>query len=262
MILAIVRLPSSPDAFDRAAAATGLSAADIRRRAAGVLPRVLMLDADVARMTMLRDELAIMGFTTVLVDPEQVPGDGDRVVARLIETTAGGFVVHAGTGTTTRHEVPVAALELVQRGMRVMSEVHTTTTQERKFAGGRALISGGLVMTKKVQTTSTQREETREPFVLLQRWDGEPDVILYEHRLDYRGLGKEMQPTSRANLELTLAKVRAAAPAVPFDDRVVRPGFVQGLPAIGSVEPVDLALHMVRVARPLEAKTQSVGYYR
>lgn len=249
MLLAVVRLPTSPDAFQKAASITGLIAADVQRRTAGTLPRVLLLDADEGKLSNMGRQLQALGFGVLLVDPAQIPGDDQRIIARTLELDASGMVVIEGTGNETRHVVPVSAIELLQRGQRSASQVKTTTTTARKFDAGRAILSGGLALTKKVQTTTTTREESREPFLVVHCKDGSPDVVLYEHRLDYRFLGKQMQPTSRGNLEATIARIRAMVPAVPLDDRVQRPGFVQGLPAAGAVEPVDMALYLVRRAR-------------
>jgi len=65
---------------------------------------------------------------------------------------------------------------------------------------------------------------------------------------DYRFLGADKQPASHANLERTLVRLRALAPAAPVDDRVAKPGFVGGLP-LTSCDPVDLALYLVTLAR-------------
>jgi hypothetical protein len=104
------------------------------------------------------------------------------------------------------------------------------------------------MLTSKIQKQSVRTQESREAFLLLQRNDGEPDAIIYERRVDYRFLGADKQPASHANLERTLARLRALAPAAPVDDRVAKPGFVSGLPLTSS-DPVDLALYLVTLAR-------------
>ena len=122
------------------------------------------------------------------------------------------------------------------------------TTSERRFAPVKALLSGGLLLTKKVERTAVKTSEHPEWFVLVQRNDGGPDIIIYERRIDYRFLGAEMLPSSRGNLELVFARLRALAPGVATDDRVGQPGFVAGLPACRA-DPVDLALVLVALAR-------------
>jgi hypothetical protein len=89
--------------------------------------------------------------------------------------------------------------------------------------------------------------ETREAFLLVQRGDGAGDLMLYERRLDYRFLGAEMQPSSHANFDRLVTRVRAFCPAVPVDERVAQPSFVNGLPAT-SGDSTDLALYLVALA--------------
>lgn len=256
MLLIVARAPSSADALSRAAPIAGLIVADLQRRLAGVLPRVLLLDASADKLRDIGAKLNLLGFLIAVVDPTDVPTDDQRIVPRSLVLGTSELVTVEGVGAETRRSIPASAIDLFQRGARATRETKTTKTSERKFALGRAVVSGGLVMTKKVERTDTSTVETREPFVLVQRNDGGPDMIIYEKRLDFRFLGAQMQPTSHGNLERVLANLRALAPTAPLDDRVQRPGFVTGLPPVG-VEPVDLALHLVRVARALEAKRSS-----
>src|SRR5206468_3892962 len=106
-----------------------------------------------------------------------------------------------------------------QRGTRVASRTETVVTKERKLAVDRILLTGGLMLTKEVEKSVISTSQKREPFALLQRRDGGPEVILYEQRLNFRFLGTAMQPSSRANFDLTVGRLRAAAPGAPLDER-------------------------------------------
>jgi hypothetical protein len=246
VIVAVARIPEKADARGEAARLAGLALADANRRLAGTLPRVLAPGASPEAAEALAAALEAQGFVTVVFDPKAVPGDADRVVAARIDVVGG--ILRATDGPGRVHDCPGGAIALLQWGVRVKSTAQTVKTSERKFAAGKALLSGGLMLTKKVEKTTEVVTETREPFLLVSRNDGEPDLILYERRLDYRFLGAEMQPVSRANLERVLARLRTLAPEAPLDDRVMRPGFVAGLP-MTSNEPVDLALFLVTLAR-------------
>jgi hypothetical protein len=252
MLLIVVRTPSKPDAVSIAASAAGLPLAEARLRLTGVLPRVLVADRDEGKLAAIGQALATAGFATAVVDPRAAPGDEDRIVARSLAFGSGELVVVEGVGVETRHTLSASAFELIQRGTRVTRSEKTTTTSHRKLDLGRAVMTGGLIMTKKVEKSSTQASEVREPFVVIHRTDGGRDVVLYEKRIDFRFLGPQMQPTSRGNLEATLVRLKALAPGVPFDERVAKPGFASGLPSAGA-DPVDLALHLVRIARRREA---------
>ena len=253
MLLAVARLPQVPDALDRAAAACGLARADVQRRLAGVLPRILMTSVDREVIHGAEAALGAAGFLAFAFDPGTAPGDDERVVARALEFLPGELVVVEGVGAAARHRLPAAAISFLQRGARISTTSETTSTRERKLSLSSAVLTGGLKVTKKVERTITETTESRERFLLVHRSDGERDVILYERRLDYRFLGDGLAPASHANLEQTVARVRALAPGVSLDDRVGRPGFVAGL-ALCSGDLLDVALHLVNLAHRAELR--------
>jgi hypothetical protein len=245
MLLVVMKLPAVARASARAAAICGLTAADLGHRLQGVLPRVLLSDADGDRLAQLSDELDGLGFVSLTCDARLAPTDADRMEARSLRMEPHGLV--AIDGAAGEHDCPWVAIESIQRGVRRTTQTIKDKTTERKFDAGRAILSGGIILTRKEEKVSVRKTETTEPFALVQRADGEPDIILYERRMDYRFLGRDMQPASRGNLELVVGRLRAAAPSAIYDDRVARPGFVTGLPAT-SADPVDLGLFLVTLA--------------
>jgi hypothetical protein len=245
MFLVVVSAPADPAATARAAAVTALSAADLGHRLRGTLPRVLLSSADGERLAELGERLDELGFATLVCDPRLAPTDADRVLARAVRLEADRAVALTGDGA--EHDCPFAAIETIQRGVRVTTETTKEKTVERKFDVTRAVLSSGLILTRKEVKETVRKTEASEPFALVQRNDGEPDVILYERRIDYRFLGRDMQPSSRANLDRLVARLRAAAPAATYDERVARPGFVSALPA-SPADGVDVALHLVALA--------------
>jgi hypothetical protein len=241
MLVAISRIPEGTEARARAAQAAGLALADLNRRLAGTLPRVLFAGGAPVGLV---ETLESLGFGVLTCEVAAVPGDEDRVVVRKIELAPGALV--ATDGRSQAHRITAPQIALLQRGMRVSKSTQTVKTSERKLDVGRAVLSGGLLLTKKVEKTDVKTTETSEPFLLVQR-RGEQELILYERRMDYRALGAEMQPASRGNLEVVWRKLTALAPD-RVDDRVARPGFVTGLP-MTSVDPVDLAVALVLLDR-------------
>ncbi len=245
MFLVVVRALVEATAGAQAAKVTGLSPADLRHRLQGTLPRVLMSDADGDRLTEISERLDGLGFITLVCDPRLAPSDPDRLIAKSFRVEPDQFVaLDAGGG---EHELPWTAIEAIQRGLR--THIHQTKekTVTHKFDATRAVLSGGLILTRKEEKITIRQTETAEPFALVQRADGEPDVMLYERRMDYRTLGRDMQPSSRANLEALVTRIRAAARGAIYDERVARPGFITALPS-SSVDPVDLGLHLVSLA--------------
>ncbi len=246
MLLVIANTPKDPLARTQAARLVGLPPADFSRRLAGTLPRVLLAAAPVDQVAALVDGFESLGFAAFTCDPATAPSDEDRLLVRGIRVEAGALAFLDGKGEA--HPCFGTAVSLIQRGVRVSTTSETVNTTERRLDIGKAVLTGGLMLTSKIQKQSVRTEETREAFLLLQRNDGQPDAIIYERRVDYRFLGADKQPASYANLEKTLARLRNLAPTVPVDDRATRPGFVSGLPLTSS-DPVDLALHLITLAR-------------
>jgi hypothetical protein len=245
VLLVAARLPPSAEALAEAARATGLALADVRTRLAGPLPRVLLTEPDPDRARETAAGLEALGFVMLACDPRAIPGDDDRLLARKLEWDPGGGLQVVDKRGESEEVVP-ASLLLIQKGVRATSTTEVTKKSERRFDLGRAVLSGGLLLTKKVETTSTKTMSSRDAFILLHRGDGGRDVMIYERRIDYRFLGADIQPSSAANFDRLLARLRAWAPQVRFDDRVSRPGFVSGLP-VTSAAPVDLALWLVQL---------------
>jgi hypothetical protein len=230
----------------KAAALTGMVLADVNRRLMGVMPRVLLPAAPAERADELVSGLEALGFVAFACDPGAVPCDADRLLVRGMDVRADGVTFFDGQGQG--HDCPSTAMALIQRGVRMSTTSEKVETTERKVDLGKAVLSGGLLLTSKVKKETVHTQESREAFLLVARNDGEPDAVIYERRIDYRFLGADKQPSSFANLERTLARLRALAPAMPVDDRLTRPGFVTGLPLV-SADPVDLGLFLVSLAR-------------
>jgi hypothetical protein len=247
MWLLVIAAPADAAALARAAAITQLSAADLRHRLQGTLPRALLIAADGDKLAATSERLDLIGFVTVVCDPRLAPTDADRVLARGFRLEREQLVIV--DGAAGEHEVPWAGIEAIQRGVRVTTQATKEKIVERKLDVGRAVLSSGLILTRKEVREVVKTSEASEPFALVQRSDGEPDVILYERRMDYRSLGRDMQPSSRANLESLIRRIRAAAPAAIHDDRVARPGFLGALPApSGAADRVDVGLYAVALA--------------
>ena len=204
------------------------------------------MEADNARAQAQATALEAAGFTAIACDPRMAPGDDDRLLARALEWSATGDLV-ATDGAGTREAVAPDSLVLIQRGVRVTTTAEVTKEKHRRLSPGRALLSGGLILTKTVEVQSTRTTTQSERFLLLHQRDGQPDVVLYEHRLDYRFLGADMQPTSIANFEILLARLRAWAPRVAVDERAALPAFLNSLP-VPADGRVDLALWLVWLA--------------
>jgi len=195
MFVAIALIPEGPEALAQAAALSGLARADVSRLLAGTLPRVLCRQTgEGARLVQALEGAGFVAFTG---EPAAIPTDAHRVVARNLELGPQGLVAVDGRGG--RHDCPYAALHTLFRGSRPLVTSETVKTTERRLAMGKALLTGGLSVTKKIETVSERTTTAKEAFVLLQCWPDRPEIILYEHRLNYQCLGADLQPSTLGN---------------------------------------------------------------
>jgi hypothetical protein len=244
MFVAVAKIPVDAAALQRAAAIAGLAVADASRFLAGTLPRVLVRATSEGER--IAGALEQAGFVAFSGDETMIPSDKDRVVARNLELSPERLVAVDGRGQ--RHECPVSAIAAFIRGIRLIETSEIIKTTQRKLDIGKALLTSGLSVTKKVETVSERTTSAKEHFLLIQCGSGLPEIMLCEHRLNYQCLGTGIQPSTYGNQVALLARLRALAPEAPVDDRITRPGFLAGLPAM-PVDPVDLALFLVSAAR-------------
>jgi hypothetical protein len=255
VILVVLKMARDPTTtagpMERIAAITGLVRADVARRLAGILPRVLLSDADGDRLRALSPELTREGLVTVVFDPNQVPTDDDRLVAHTLERRGRDLAVQTHEQGPW-HLLPGGAIALIQRGVRSGTTTRVETKKERKLDLGKALLTGGLSFSKTVEKQTTYHQHSQASFALVHRSDGEPDLMLHERQINYRFLGPAMEAGSAVNLARTIQLVQAAAPTAPVDDRAARPGFSMGFQSVGR-DPVDIALHAVHLAHLMGA---------
>jgi hypothetical protein len=234
--------PVTPDLAMAVAGAIELAPTEVRWKLAGIMPRVLLSDADGDRLAALIDPLAALGISAVMCDAKMAEGDRERFIARDLDFTDSGLQARQADGTVT--VCPYTSMDLIQRGARDQNERTVTQETSRKLNVGKAML--GLGLTSKHKKDVVRHRYQSERFILIQRNDGDPDLILYEHRLNYEFLGAQKQPASFANLDAVFRLLRTHAPQVPVDLTLVAKGFFNGMPELGT-DKVDLGLFLVRL---------------
>ena len=249
MLLAILKIPNDSDAIARAAEAAGLPFTDTRQRLAGMPPRIFLTHGDEAHLRQTAEALHAGGFAAVLVEPARIPGDSQRLLPKRLEFAVGRLVAFTADGA--RHELPAAAIRFIQRG-RHEGAGRVVHGKELKFSPVKALLSNGLLLTKTVNKATTVAG-SHEHVLLLQRNDGGPEIILHEKGLDYGFLTTDKQPSSLANLDRTLLRLHALAPAAGYSAQSLQPGWLASLSAPG-VDAQDLAFYLLGMVDGVEGR--------
>src|SRR5262249_22502996 len=152
-------------------------------------------------------------------------------------------------------EVPYAGVELMLRGVRILTHRPEAPPPKRKLSLTRAAISGGLLVTKVVQPPRPPATEERQGFLHLYL-PGLPPLAWRETEVHYGARGGPLPPSRHANFAQVVAELRRRCPGAAYDDRLAnRTGQAQLLgPTLSAAEHLDVAISVLAgtLRRPAE----------
>jgi hypothetical protein len=219
-VVAVTRWGSPlPGELPELAARLGMVAYDLRLRLAGGLPAVFAQVEEKMEAAGHVEFLRARGHGAVACDAEAVPGPEDQIVPVDFEPTATAL---RGTCTRGRHfELPFAEILAIVHAACVTSSEHTVTTQEKKFAPGRAVLSGGMVLRKKVDRVDKAVTQEQEQMIYMFCRSHPAPYVWKELTLRYQGLGDRRQLTTMQNFATLSKRLRTLVPHAFHDQRLL-----------------------------------------
>jgi hypothetical protein len=206
-------------------------------------PAIVLRTEDRARALAVLAALRDRGHEAVALDAAQiVPSDAMHAV-RAFRFEREALVASGSEGGEDR--AAYAELFAIVRATHASKSQIIEKSKERKLSLGRAAMSGGMLLTKSVEKVTTRTTEERELVAYLFRNDGAPWIVRAS-RTRYDGLGAELRHSAIENFQVFLKKLRDAAPAAAYDERLLT-GARAGVDA-SSTAAVDLLAHLVAVA--------------
>jgi hypothetical protein len=209
---------------------------DLRLRIAGATPVVLTTTPDLARAKELTSLLRMRGHGIVVCDGDAVPGPNQQVAVREFVFGASTFECKDGPGRAI--DIPYVDIQALVRVAQISTAEQTTTTTEKKFNAGMAVVSGGLIMSKKVEKVAHTASETREQVLYLFRrgYTERPTPIVFrESYVRYQGLGTALKPSTILNIGTLAETLRARVPHALYDARFMTQKRKVGLTSFGGL---------------------------
>ena len=206
-LVAVVRAPTHPEEAARAlASASGLALAEARMRLAPEPPAVLArLESDAADG--LAATLRSAGLAA-LAASNRVPTDRDRSRARAFSLDDEGFTFTSRSGDAAQGQW--ADVLAVLRGLRAARSEVERVEKSTTFSLGTAVVTGGLKMTRTAAKTVRSSEESTEQVILVYLRDGRA-VVVANREVDFSCLGRDMRPSSTANMIELARRLREKA---------------------------------------------------
>jgi len=246
-VVAIYQLSGSTEELARnLAAALGVTAYEARPRVniPGGGPAVVASFAASAQAQECAARLNAAGFKTLVLQPEEVETDANRLLVRSIHFCPDALKFTSHTGQQA--DLPYSEVSLLLRGAGIITQVEVEQHTKKKFSPGRAVATGGLMMRRKVRTVTTSTSQERQPFCHVYA-AGHPPMVLRQADMDYSSLGDNLQLSQDANFSWICAELRRRCTAARWDERLqTRPGLAQVLGAAFDPERyLDLAISLI-----------------
>ena len=126
-------------------------------------------------------------------------------------------------GGQTKRIAPSDVFLILKGGMQTPTEEETTETK-RKINWGATLLTGGIPIWRNVKEKISGVAVREEPLArLYNRESAEPMVQMLQHGMAYSFLGAQIAPSSLANFNTVVAKLRELFPQAGFDDSLIKP---------------------------------------
>jgi hypothetical protein len=219
-VVAVMRWgPPLQEELPALAARLGMVAYDLRLRLTGGLPVVFARVADGVEAAGHVEFLRARGHGAVSCDADAVPGPEDQLVPIDFEPTA--TALHGMSTGGRRFELPYTEILAMVHVACVTSAEHTVTTQEKKFAPGRAVLSGGMVLRKKVDRVDKTVTQEQEQMIYMFCGSHPALCVWKELTLRYEGLGDQRQLTAAQNFATLSKRLRTLAPHAFHDQRLL-----------------------------------------
>jgi len=237
-VVAIAELGSSDADLSALAVDLGTTLYELRLVLNAGLPAVVVLTVDISVAANAARAIERHGHRAVSGDRRQLPGSA--AMTGIVDVALDPEMLGAGNarGDRLAYSEIFALLRATQRS----EHTEVREVKERKLRPAMTLATGGLIMTKQTTRQVQSHRERREQVLYVFPHSGVP-WILREHGARYAGLGADLAPTSMANFETTLRKLRERAPAAPFDARLSSPRTVRGIP--DGAAATDLLAHLI-----------------
>jgi hypothetical protein len=211
-----------PDIIEKASTIVNKDPYQTRLSLSGGIPKLIAHYHSVQEAESTAQNLRDLGLIAFICKDSELRKPSKIFTAHTMKFLEGEAVFRDKGGQTKRIATSDVFL-ILKGGMQPPSEEETTETK-RKINWGATILTGGIPIWRSVREKISGVAVREEPLVrLYNRESVEPMVQMLQHGMAYSFLGAQIAPSSLANFNTVVAKLRELFPQAGFDDSLIKP---------------------------------------
>jgi hypothetical protein len=211
-----------PDIITKAATIINKDPYQTRLLLSGGIPKLIAHYQSMQEAESTAQNLRDLGLVAFTCKNSELRKPSKIFTAHTIEFLD-GEAIFRDKGGQQKIVVPNDAFLIIKGSVQTPTEEKTTETKT-KINWGATLLTGGIPIyhnvTEKISGVTVQVESLAR---LYNRESAEPIVQISQHGMAYSFLGTQIAPSSLANFNTVVAKLRELFPQANFDDNLIKP---------------------------------------
>lgn len=233
----------SADLLKRAAFLVGKEIVDTRLLLAGEIPRIIASYPNAEMADSMAQKLGDAGLVAFVCRDSELRSRPAGFIARTMRSGEKDVIF----GDRRGGEVRVGAGDafLIIRGRLQSATQEKTTTTKMKLNVAATVLTGGIPIMRRVTKKTAKEPFQAEDFVkIYDKRSSDPRIEMSQNHIDYSFLGPELTPSTPANFNIVVAKLREWFPLAIFDERLTK-RYKTDVPAAGPAEALAINCKLI-----------------
>jgi hypothetical protein len=231
------------DLLKRVASLVGKEIFDTRLLLAGEIPRIIAPYPDSDTAESMAQSLREAGLVAFVCRDSELRTRPASFMAHTARPEERGVIFRDRPGREVRIEAGDAFL--IIRGKMQSTTQEKTSTTKMKLNVPATVLAGGIPIMRRVTKKTAKESFQAENFVMIfDRRSSDPRVEMFQNHVDYTFLGPELTPSTPANFEIVVIKLREWFLQAIFDERLAR-HFKTDVPAAGPGEALEITCKLI-----------------
>ena len=231
------------DLLKKVASLVGKEIVDTRLRLAGEIPRIIASYPYADAADSVARSLREVGLAAFVCADSELRSRTAGFMAHAMRSGEKEVIFRDRRGGEV--EVEAGGAFLILRGRVPSTTRAKTPTIKRKLNVAATVLSGGIPIMRRVTEKTAPETLQAEDFVRIYGTkSSDPRVEMSQYHLDYAFLGPELTPSTPANFNIVVTKLREWFPPAIFDHRLTR-SFKTDVPAAGPAEALAINCKLI-----------------